>query len=417
MDSNSVQQLHENNEHSQIIRWRDTNDPSSRLNKSPFNSNDNQSQIILPHFRHNQEMSHSVGRGIDISRQLPGNSFIHENIFRGEGNNSDILDHHYHTAPGALHSPAESSSTESLEQLPITKDNAASIFRQRNVYQDVRQRKRQKKLPNSNHAMEMIEVLQQNTHHQFSDEPQNKTVVSWHLSQQDTLKDNSSSANAFDLKLQDESNQTGSHEHLTSYMKQQDENNQTRSHERVTSSRQVSSQSFYGTSFDVLGDEKLLGGLQMNPSYHSTTNSNKTVFSQAPSEVPIPTMTSRVVSDIINDHHSDGKLSNERTSLYSTGNEERVEENCEHKKKGQLEQCRESVKVTPPRLQHNRAMHFYALLHTFDAAFSDFTFLLPGLKARSSQNLRSTSRISFDSLDESRRRNGEIKVSDNSSFK
>jgi len=358
MDNNSVHQLHENNEHSQIIKWRDTSDPSPRLNNSPFNSNDNQSQIIPPHFRHNQEMSH-----IGISRQLSGNSFIHDSIFQREGKNSDILDHHYHTAPDALHSPADSSSTESLEQLPITKDNAASIFRQRNVYQDFRPRKRQKKLLNSNHDMEMIQVLQQETHQQFSNEPQ-KTV---------------------------------------------EENKKMRSHEPVTSSRQVSSQSFYGTSFDVVGDEKVLGGLHMNPSYHSTTNSNKHVFSQAPSKVPIPTMTSRVVSDIINDPHTDGKLSNERTSSYSIGNEERVEGNGEHQKNGPLEQCRESVEVTPPHLQHNRAMYFYALLHTFDAAFSDFTFLLPGLKGRSSHNLRCPSRISFNCLDESMRGNGEIK--------
>ena len=135
----------------------------------------------------------------------------------------------------------------------------------------------------------------------------------------------------------------------------------------------------------------------MNPSYHSISGSNRDVFSQSSSEVSIPRMTSRVVSDIIIDHNSDVKLSNDSVSLYATGHE-----NDEHQGRGQRVQRKESIVITPPRLPHNRIMQFYDLLRSFDEAFCDFTFLLPGLKA---------SNVSFDSVDESMKRNFEMKVS------
>ena len=165
MENNIVQQRHENSELTKITGWGNSNEQGSGMEKSPFNPISTQSEIILPHIRQKEESDHSLGRS-------------YEDIFHMEGISNGVLNHQYHSVQGALQSSVESSPTESLEQLPITKDNAASIFRQRNVYQDQSPQKRQKKMPNSNHDMEMINILQQNTHHQFSNDLQSNNEVS-----------------------------------------------------------------------------------------------------------------------------------------------------------------------------------------------------------------------------------------------
>ena len=169
--------------------------------------------------------------------------------------------------------------------------------------------------------------------------------------------------------------------------------------QRSTSLRQVSTQSFYASSFDVLGDEKSLHGVQLNQSYHPSSDGNKKSFSHESSEGAIPRITSRVVSDIMHDHQSDRNLGTEQGGLHGRGGDNQNQMELENEQYGNL------VTVTPPRPQRENSLQFNTLLKSFDSAFCEFTFVLPCLRTSGDNN-----RISFDASDAAIKVYGDAKV-------